>query len=157
VPHHDTSYIVRRAGTVDLPAINEIITSAYAMYVPRIGRQPGPMLADYAALINEQKVFVLEIDRAVQGVLVLIPEKEVMLLENVAIRPKMQGLGLGQILYQFAERQTIEAGFRSIKLYTHELMTENIALYLRAGYVETHRVEVDGFRRVYMVKDVANT
>jgi N-acetylglutamate synthase-like GNAT family acetyltransferase len=107
MPHHDASYVVRRADNVDLPAINEIITFAYTMYVPRIGRKPGPMLADYAALISERRVFVLEIDRAVQGLLVLIPEKEVMLLENVAIRPRMQGLGFGQILFEFAERQTL--------------------------------------------------
>jgi glutathione S-transferase len=31
-------------------------------------------------------------------------------------------------------------------------MTENIALYRRAGYVETHRVSEKGFDRVYMTK-----
>ncbi len=155
IPHHDIRYVVRLAYSLDLPAIEEIIVSAYAMYMQRIGRKPAPMLADYAALILKQNLFVLEIDLTVQGVLVLIPKKEVMLLENIAIRPTMQGLGLGRILLQFSERQTLAAGFRSIRLYTHELMTENIARYLRAGYEETHRVEEDGFQRVYMIKDIA--
>ena len=31
-------------------------------------------------------------------------------------------------------------------------MTENIALYSRIGYVETHRAEENGLRRVYMSK-----
>jgi hypothetical protein len=33
-------------------------------------------------------------------------------------------------------------------------MTENIALYTRKGYVETHRAEENGLRRVYMQKDL---
>jgi hypothetical protein len=31
-------------------------------------------------------------------------------------------------------------------------MTENVALYGRLGFVETHRREEQGFRRVYMAK-----
>ena len=31
-------------------------------------------------------------------------------------------------------------------------MTENIALYSRIGYVETHRAEEKKLRRVYMAK-----
>jgi hypothetical protein len=31
-------------------------------------------------------------------------------------------------------------------------MTENLALYSRLGYVETHRGEEKGFPRVYMAK-----
>ncbi len=31
-------------------------------------------------------------------------------------------------------------------------MTENISLYSRIGYEETHRAEEKGLRRVYMVK-----
>ena len=31
-------------------------------------------------------------------------------------------------------------------------MTENIALYSRIGYAETHRIEEKGLRRVYMAK-----
>ena len=33
-------------------------------------------------------------------------------------------------------------------------MTENIALYSRIGYVETHRAEEKGLRRVYMTKSL---
>ena len=35
------------------------------------------------------------------------------------------------------------------------MMTENIALYARLGYAETHRAEEKGFRRVYMAKPLA--
>jgi ribosomal protein S18 acetylase RimI-like enzyme len=75
-----------------------------------------------------------------------------MLLDNVAVSPDAQGLGLGRRMLQFAERAAMALGYQSVKLYTNEAMTENIGLYSRLGYVETHRVEEKGLRRVYMSK-----
>lgn len=110
------------------------------------------MLDDYAALIGEGRVQVAERDGVVQGIIVLIPQDDAMLLDNVALAPEAQGSGLGRFMLEFAERQALEAGYRSIKLYTNEVMTENLALYTRLGYAETHRVEEKGLRRVYMCK-----
>jgi hypothetical protein len=41
-----------------------------------------------------------------------------------------------------------------MRLYTHQTMTENIALYARTGWVETGRGEQDGFARVFFKKEV---
>ena len=57
-------------------------------------------------------------------------------------------------MLQFAEAAAADAGYRRIRLYTNEAMTENIELYTRIGYSETHRVEEKGLRRVYMTKTV---
>ena len=129
-----------------------VVAAAYAYYVPRIGRKPAPMLDDYGALICEGRVHVVDHAGEVQGVLVLIPEQDTMLLENVAVAPAVQGLGLGRAMLEFAERVALDAGYRSIRLYTNEAMTENIAIYSRLGYSETHRSEESGWRRVYMTK-----
>jgi ribosomal protein S18 acetylase RimI-like enzyme len=75
-----------------------------------------------------------------------------MLLDNVAVAPDAQGSGLGRRMLEFAERVAAERGYGAIKLYTNEAMTENIALYRRIGYAETHRIEEKGLRRVYMRK-----
>ena len=75
-----------------------------------------------------------------------------MLLDNVAVAPEAQGSGLGRTMLQFAEHSARMAGYRHIKLYTNEAMTENVALYSRLGYVETHRVEEKGLKRVYVLK-----
>jgi len=107
---------------------------------------------DYGAHILQGRVYVLETEGTVQGILVLIPEINTMLLDNVAVASSAQGLGFGRALLEFAEQAARHAGFHSIRLYTNEAMTENIALYSRLGYVETHRVEEKGFRRVYMTK-----
>lgn len=113
------------------------------------------MLDDYGARIREGRVHVLDQEGAVTGIVVLIPERDSMLLDNVAVLPGAQGLGYGRELLQFAERSALAAGYTSIRLYTHEAMTENIALYSRIGFVETHRLEEKGFCRVYMTKALA--
>jgi ribosomal protein S18 acetylase RimI-like enzyme len=143
---------LRLATHDDLPAVEGIVHAAYAHYVPRMGREPGPMLDDYAALIAEGRVHVLDQGGTVQGILVLIPQDDAMLLDNIAVAPGAQGQGLGRRMLAFAEHVARQAGYGAIKLYTHEAMTENIGLYSRIGYSETHRVEEKGLRRVYMLK-----
>ena len=87
-----------------------------------------------------------------KGLLVLIPEADAMLLDNVAVHPSAQGRGLGRQMMMFAEQAARDAGYKAIRLYTNAMMTENIALYARVGYVETHRGVEKGLHRVYMTK-----
>ena len=143
---------IRSAGLDDLAAVEAIVRSAYARYIPLIGRKPGPMLDDYRALIGRGHVYVLSDEGGISGILVLVPEEHAMLLDNVAIRPDAQGRGHGRTLIAFAERRAREWGLRAIRLYTNEAMMENVALYGHLGFVETHRAEEHGFRRVYMTK-----
>ncbi|MFT4130487.1 GNAT family N-acetyltransferase [Labrys sp. (in: a-proteobacteria)] len=145
---------LRLATAADLPAIEHIVEAAYRPYVVRIGRKPGPMLDNYAALVEAGHLHVLVLDGDIQGILVLIPQADAMLLDNVAVAPAAQGRGLGRRLLLAAEDFAREAAYRRIRLYTNEAMTENIALYSRCGYAETHRIEEKGLRRVYMEKDL---
>jgi ribosomal protein S18 acetylase RimI-like enzyme len=142
----------RLATPDDLPALTRIVDAAYTPYIARIGRKPGPMLDDYAALVAAGQVHVLERDGEVQGLVVLIPQGDSMLLDNIAVAPAGQGKGLGRCLLAFAEATAEAAGYDAITLYTNEAMVENIGLYQRGGFVETHRAEERGFRRVYMRK-----
>lgn len=146
---------IRLACPQDLGAVEAIVEAAYSGYIPRIGQKPGPMLEDYSALIDERCVHVLVTGNEIAGILVLLPDDGAMLLDNVAIHPDRQGHGYGRALIAFAERIARERGFKAIRLYTNEAMTENIGLYERLGFVETHRGEEKGFRRVYMTKVLA--
>lgn len=143
---------MRLAQGDDRAAVEAVVRHAYTPYVARMGRAPGPMLDDYRALIGAGRVHVIERDGRVTGVLVLIPEAGTMLLDNIAVDPAAQGTGLGRQMLAFAEAAARAAGCAAIRLYTNEAMTENVGLYARLGYVETHRGEENGFRRVYMVK-----
>ena len=142
----------RLATPDDLHAVEEIVRRAYSPYVGRIGREPSPMLDDYSGLIGQRYVHVIEREGTVRAMLVLIPEAEAMLLDNVAVHPEAQGLGLGRAMLRFAEQFARDAGYRLIRLYTNEAMAENITLYSRIGYSEAYRIEEKGLKRVYMVK-----
>jgi GNAT superfamily N-acetyltransferase len=128
------------------------VQRAYSHYVSRIGQAPGPMSDDYGSLIEAGRVHVVERDNCIQGILVLIPESDAMLLDNVAVDPCAQWSGLGRRMLEYAEQAARAAGYQAIKLYTNEAMTENISLYSRIGYAETHRAEEKGLKRVYMLK-----
>jgi ribosomal protein S18 acetylase RimI-like enzyme len=146
--------LLRSATVVDVPAIATCVAKAYGHYIARIGKPPGPMLADYAAVLREHCCFVLEHDGAIVALAVLIAEPARALLDNVAVDPAWQGRGLGRRLIAHVEEEARRLGFAAIELYTHELMTENIALYGRLGYAEFARRTEKGYARVYMRKDL---
>ncbi|UVF18301.1 GNAT family N-acetyltransferase [Microvirga terrae] len=151
-----TTQIIRLAVPRDLADVEAIVQSTYAGYIPLIGQKPGPMSDDYSALIETRSVHVLVGEGRILGVLVLIPEPDTMLLDNVAVSPDAQGRGYGRLLIAFAERLAIERGLKAVRLYTNEAMSENIRLYERLGFVETHRAQEKGFRRVYMTKPLVS-
>lgn len=142
---------IRPAGPGDVAPAARIVADAYGRYVAMNGLVPGPMRDDYAARQREGVLWVLD-DGAVRGVLVLIPGAGHLLLDNVAVDPTAQGQGYGRLLMDFAESHARRAGLPVVRLYTQEIMAENIAIYAARGYVETHRATELGLRRVYMEK-----
>lgn len=127
---------------------------AYRHYVPRIGAEPGPMRADYDAVVARGETWVAETGGRLVGVLVLVSAVDHVLIENVAVTPGQQGRGLGRRLLDFAEDQARAAGVGEVRLYTHQRMTENRAIYAARGYRETHREPVYGLYRVHLAKPI---
>jgi ribosomal protein S18 acetylase RimI-like enzyme len=147
--------MLRTALPEDRAAVEAIVKAAYSVYVERIGKPPGPMLADYAELIASGAVSVLEDpDGTIAALIVLLPKPDHLLLDNIAVRPDRQGQGLGRRLVAFAEGTARGLGYAELRLYTHEKMTENIALYTRLGFRETGRGRGSGYDRVFMVKSI---
>jgi GNAT superfamily N-acetyltransferase len=143
---------VRRAEEAEAAALEAVAREAYRVYVPRIGRQPAPMTADYAEAVRGGNTWVAVVDGEIAGLLVLVVRPDHLLLENVAVLPSAQGRGIGARLLAVAEEQAREFGREEVRLYTNEAMTENLAYYPKHGYGETHRAEQDGFRRVFFSK-----
>jgi GNAT superfamily N-acetyltransferase len=150
---------LRRATDADVPLMRALAQTAYGHYVERIGQEPGPMTADYAELVRETECWIVSAsaaDVAAEpvdvGYLVLQDESDHLLLDNVAVSPDWQGRGVGRQLLAFVEDRARSCGRGEIRLYTHETMTENIEFYGHHGYMETHRNDQFGFRRVFMTK-----
>jgi ribosomal protein S18 acetylase RimI-like enzyme len=144
--------VIRPATPADRPTVETIVRDAYSVYRARMDKPPGPMLDDYAALIADGAVSVLDEDGEIRAILVLLPQSDHLLLDNIAVRPDSQGMGLGRRLIAFAEAEAYRLGFAEVRLYTHQTMTENIALYTRLGFVETGRGRENGYDRVFMTK-----
>ncbi len=145
---------IRAATAADVSAITEIVDQAYRHYIARMGKPPGPMLDDYAARVLEGVVWVLEEGAAVAGIVVLLPTTNYLLLDNIAVSPARQGLGLGRQMLAFAEAEALRRGYREIRLYTHQTMLENQRLYASIGYEETGRGTEAGYDRVFMRKQL---
>ena len=145
---------IRAANAADAPAIADIVDQAYRHYIARIGKPPGPMLDDYAARVSEGAVWVLEEGAEIAAIIVLLSAPNYLLLDNIAVSPTRQGLGLGRRLLAFAEAEALRRGYREIRLYTHQTMLENQRLYTSIGYEETGRGSESGYNRVFMRKQL---
>jgi ribosomal protein S18 acetylase RimI-like enzyme len=143
---------LRPATAADAPRLSELVWAAYGHYVERLGEPPRPMTDDYADVVRSRRVIVAERSGEIAGLLVMGADDEGFFIDNVAVDPSHQGTGVGKALLEHAEVAARDAGFASIYLYTHTLMTENLALYTRIGYLEYDRRLHRGAHIVYLRK-----
>jgi len=142
--------LIRSARQDDAERLTEIARSAYLSYVPRIGKEPAPMLADFARHISDGEVWVL--DDPPIGYIVMRVRDDTLFVENVAVDPVRHGFGYGGRLLEFAEEHGTGLGLTQITLYTNIHMTENRSFYPSIGYREVARRMEDGVERVYFSK-----
>jgi N-acetylglutamate synthase-like GNAT family acetyltransferase len=147
---------LRSAEPQDVPGITACVCEAYVHYIERIGRQPAPMLEDYADVVRHTQTHVALMGRRIVGVLTLAITEEGFCLDNIAVRPDLKGNGIGRRLLELAESEARRQGFDSIYLFTNELMIENRKLYGGIGYVEYDRRVVNGYPRVFFRKRLAD-
>lgn len=143
---------LRAATEADVPRLTELVLAAYGHYIERLGAPPRPMTDDYADVVRRYRVTVAEREGDIVGLIVLGVSAEGFAVDNVAVDPSHQGSGIGRALLESAEVAARRAGFDSIYLYTHERMTENLALYSRMGYIEYDRRLHGEARLVYLRK-----
>jgi len=105
------------------------------------------MRPDFPLHIAAGHVDVLEIDRVIGYVIVFEDDGE-MMLDNIAIDPDQSGKGYAGLLVKFVEDRLRQHGAKTCKLYTNEVMTENLAWYERRGFVEYSRCTIKGMNRV---------
>lgn len=145
---------LRPAISSDVAAIRAIAKRAYIKYVPRIGRVPAPMAADFLFHVQSGHTHVAEMNGSVVGYLIAFGRGNDYFIENVAVDPSGAGQGIGKGLMALAEDHAREAGRDKVVLYTNARMHENFPFYAALGYRTTGLVVEAGFRRVYFEKDV---
>ena len=139
---------IRLATPADLPAVQQIVETSSADYIPLIGRRPAPMGADYAAAIKAGHLYVL--GNPIVGCLVMFPDRDAIEIDMIAVSPEAQGQGIGRKLLDFAVDHARSTGQTKLTLYTNAKMARNVVIYEKYGFTITHRATVDGFDRVFM-------
>jgi GNAT superfamily N-acetyltransferase len=147
--------VVDRANANDVSAIESMVIAAYSKYIERLGKMPAPMTADYKKLVESQNVYVLRVNGAALGAVCLYRADDSIAVDDLVVAPSSQGCGYGRVLMTYGEDMAIAEGLGAITLYTNERMYENIAIYLKMGFTETHRKTEDGFDRVFFRKNLA--
>jgi ribosomal protein S18 acetylase RimI-like enzyme len=147
---------LRLATEADADAVAALVEAAFARHVAAVGRRPAPMDDDHAARIaaGEQWVHDAEDGTGLAASIVLVDNDDHLVVNNVAVRPDLQGHGLGRELLDHAESEAHRRGFPEIRLHTNAAMPDNILMYPKLGYTETGRETRGGFHRVLFVKPI---
>ena len=78
---------IRRALSADAAAVRDLTRSAYAKWVPLIGREPVPMAADHDRAVREHMVDLLFIGAELVALIETVRGANHLLIENVAVSP----------------------------------------------------------------------
>ena len=132
--------------------MSALVNASFEKYIPVIGRKPLPMNADHHDLIQNHDTWVLEQESEIIAVLEMVLKDDSLYIDTVAVSNAQQSRGIGKQLLQFAETRARELGRNAMTLFTNERYTVLLEMYARFGYVETHRVPVQGTDAVHMRK-----
>ena len=147
-----TAIVVRSARPSDVDTIRAIVQAAYSKWVPIIGREPRPMVADYDSAIERHQFGLLQVGDEIVGLVETTLKADHIWIENIAVKPGEQGKGYGSILIAHTEKLAVDAGVGEIRLLTNEQFESNIALYSKARFAIDGREPFMGGMTVYMSK-----
>lgn len=146
--------LIRKACLDDLTNIKQCAIAAYSVYIERIGKDPAPMIADFASAISSHTLYIATLASQFAGFVVFFPRGDHLHLENIAVYPKLQGKKIGYSLIKFVEDTAQKKHLYAVELYTNAKMYENLSLYPRLGYVKIGEHVEDGFERIYFRKEL---
>ena len=116
-------------------AIRDLTRESYAPWVALIGREPLPMTADYEAAARAHRFDLAYLEGNIVALIETRAEPDHLLVVNVAVKPAVQGQGVGRRLLAHAEQLALEQGLAELRLYTNVAFERNVRLYQGLGYV----------------------
>ncbi|MEO9901618.1 GNAT family N-acetyltransferase [Nisaea sp.] len=144
----------RNALSEDAKAIRTLVCATYAKWVPVIGREPKPMRADYELAVRKHDFALLCIGEEIAGLIETMTRDDHLWIENVAVSPAYQRMGLGRRLLEHAEEIARQSGLSKLSLLTNADFEANVALYEKVGYAVTLREPLMEGTTLYMSKSL---
>lgn len=150
----NTALSIRRAEESEAGLVQEIVHAAYSKWIPVIGREPTPMTVDYNKAILEHDIDLAIVAEEISGLIETCRHADYIWIENIAVDPDKQGIGIGRALLAHVEREAALARLGEIHLQTNEAFEANIALYTALGYKIDNREPFRGGTTVFMSKKI---
>lgn len=147
--------VIRMATAEDAAAVTALTRSAYFRWVPLIGREPLPMRADHGAHIRDHRTDLLFVDSELAALVETTKQGDCVLIENVAVAPRLQNRGYGRRMVAHAERLALAAGLSTVRLYTNAMFEANLRFYASLGYVVEREEALNGGVAIHMAKRIA--
>jgi ribosomal protein S18 acetylase RimI-like enzyme len=147
---------IRRAKASDADRVRTLTRSSYAKWIPVIGREPLPMVADYERAVRDHIVDLMFVGTELAGLVETVNEGDHLLIENVAIAPAFQRKGYGSLLVAHAEQVARSLQLPELRLYTNAQFAGNVDFYRRHGFAVDREEPFKGGITVYMSKRVAD-
>ena len=146
---------LRRARPEEAEKIAAFQRAAYDGNRAILDVEPIPLKADYIKILSEYEVLLYEeTEGGLAGVLILEARPDDLLIWSVATAPDARRTGIGNRLLVAAEARARALGKHVIRLYTGELLVDNIAWYQRRGYAIERREAMTDRAVVHMIKTI---
>jgi ribosomal protein S18 acetylase RimI-like enzyme len=147
---------IRRALADDAGAVRDLTRSAYAKWIPLIGREVTPATQDYDQIVRQDPVDLLFVDGELVALVWVVPHPDHLLIESLAVAPARHGEGHGRRMLVHAEGLAVAQGLPEVRLYTHQKFTSNIEFYRRHGYGIDREETFWGGVKVHMSKRIGD-
>jgi GNAT superfamily N-acetyltransferase len=143
---------VRRASVdfADWEAVRTLIHDAFASMEGRIDPPssalrltPQSMAADAA----NGALLLAWMGSTFVGCAFVRPKQDALYIGKLAVRPGLQGSGIGKALVEAARAEARALGMKALELQTRIELTENHAAFARMGFIKTAETAHRGYQR----------
>jgi GNAT superfamily N-acetyltransferase len=134
----------------DWEAVRTLIHDAFASMEGRIDPPssalrltPQSMAADAA----DGALLLAELGGTLVGCVFVRPKQDALYIGKLAVRPDLQGSGIGKALVAAARAEARALGLKALELQTRIELTENHAAFARMGFMKTAETAHRGYQR----------
>ena len=144
--------VVRRAsaGFADWETVRSLIQEAFAYMEGRIEPPSSALRLTPHSLAADASAGALLLARsgsALVGCALVRPKQDALYIGKLAVRPGLQGKGIGKALVEAAREEARVLGLKSLELQTRVELAENHAVFAQMGFIKTGETAHPGYQR----------